>query len=43
MPKVGGKKFPYSEKGKAAAKAYAKKSGKKMGGTKKKSTMKKKK
>ena len=29
MPKVGKKKFPYSKKGKAAAKSYAKKSGKK--------------
>jgi|TARA_R110002012_G_scaffold283484_1_gene473875 hypothetical protein len=30
MPKVGGKKFSYSKKGKAAAKRYAKKSGKKV-------------
>ncbi len=30
MPKVGGKKFPYTKKGKSAAKKYAKKSGKKM-------------
>ncbi len=30
MPKVGKKKFPYSKKGKAAAKSYAKKSGKKV-------------
>ena len=30
MPKVGGKKFSYSKKGKAAAKAYAKRTGKKM-------------
>ena len=30
MPKVGGKKFSYTKKGKAAAKAYAKRTGKKM-------------
>ena len=30
MPKVGKKKFPYTAKGKAKAKAYAKKTGKKM-------------
>ena len=30
MPKVGGKHFSYSKKGKKAAKAYAKKTGKKM-------------
>jgi len=30
MPKVGKKKFPYTSKGKAAAKAYAKKKGKKV-------------
>jgi hypothetical protein len=30
MPKVGKKSFPYTAKGKMAAKAYAKKSGKKM-------------
>ena len=30
MPKVGGKKFAYTKKGKAAAKRYAKKSGKKV-------------
>ena len=30
MPKVGKKKFPYSKKGKAAAKSYGKKSGKKV-------------
>ena len=30
MPKVGGKHFPYSEKGKKAAKAHAKKTGKKI-------------
>mgnify|MGYP003632846878 CR=1 FL=1 len=34
MPKVGKKHFSYSKKGKAAAKAYAKKTGTKM--TKKK-------
>jgi len=30
MPSVGGKKFAYTKKGKAAAKKYAKKTGKKM-------------
>lgn len=30
MPKVGKKKFPYTEKGMAMAKAEAKKTGKKM-------------
>ena len=30
MPKVGGKKFAYTTKGKSAAKAYAKKTGKKV-------------
>jgi hypothetical protein len=30
MPKVGTKKFPYTAKGKEAAKAAAKKSGKKV-------------
>ena len=30
MPMVGGKKFPYTAKGKKMAKAAAKKSGKKM-------------
>lgn len=30
MPMVGKKEFPYSKKGKAAAKAYAKKTGKTM-------------
>ena len=30
MPKVGTKKFPYTAKGKGAAKAAAKKSGKKV-------------
>lgn len=37
MPKVGGKKFAYTTKGKAAAKAYAKKTGKKTVTKKKKS------
>ena len=30
MPKVKGKKYPYTKKGKAAAKSYAKKTGKKV-------------
>jgi hypothetical protein len=30
MPKVGKKEFPYTAKGKAAAKKYAKKTGKKV-------------
>ena len=30
MPRVGKKKFPYTTKGKAAAKKYAKKTGKKV-------------
>ena len=30
MPKVGGRKFGYTKKGKAAAKAYAKRTGKKL-------------
>ena len=30
MPKVGKKKFPYTEKGKKAAKKYAKKKNKKV-------------
>lgn len=30
MPTVGGKKYPYTKKGKAAAKKAAKKTGKKM-------------
>jgi hypothetical protein len=30
MPKVGGRHFAYSKKGMAAAKKYAKKSGKKV-------------
>ena len=36
MPKVGGKKFAYTAKGKAAAKDYAKKKGKKVATKKKK-------
>ena len=36
MPKVGKKHFSYSAKGKAAAKKYAKKTGKKMTSTRKK-------
>jgi len=31
MPKVGKKKFPYTKKGKQAAKKYAKKTKSKMG------------
>ena len=38
MPKVGGKKFSYTKKGKAAAKKYAKRTGKRM--TKKSKTKK---
>ena len=30
MPNVGGRKYSYTKKGKAAAKAYAKRTGKKM-------------
>ena len=30
MPKVGGRKFSYTKKGKAAAKKFAKRTGKKM-------------
>ena len=30
MPKVGGKKFSYTKAGKAAAKKYAKRTGKRM-------------
>ena len=30
MPKAGKKKFPYTEKGKKAAKKYAKRTGKKV-------------
>ena len=40
MPTVGGKKFGYSKQGKAAAKAYAKKTGKKIATKKKVSTKK---
>jgi hypothetical protein len=36
MPKVGKKHFPYSAKGKKAAKKYAKKTGKKIVNKKKK-------
>ena len=36
MPKVGKKKFSYSKKGKAAAKTYDRKTGKKMKKGKKK-------
>ena len=36
MPKVGTKKFAYTAKGKANAKAYAKKTGKKVAAKKKK-------
>ena len=35
MPKVGGRHFSYSKKGKAAAKSYAKRTGKKMTKSKK--------
>jgi hypothetical protein len=35
MPKVGKKKFSYTAKGKAAAKKYAKKAGKKVSKAKK--------
>ena len=40
MPKVGGKRFGYSKKGKAAAKAYAKRTGKRLVKAKKKTTRK---
>ena len=36
MPNVGGKKFAYTKTGKAAAKRYAKKSGKKVKSRRKK-------
>ena len=36
MPKVGGKKFPYTAAGKASAKRYASKTGKRMTKDKKK-------
>jgi len=39
MPKVGGRQFGYSKKGKAAAASYAKKTGKKV--TKKRKSKKK--
>tara|TARA_R100000687_G_C6362109_1_gene123923 strand:+ start:264 stop:392 length:129 start_codon:yes stop_codon:yes gene_type:complete len=35
MPKVGGKHFPYTATGKAAAKRYAAKTGKKLSNMKK--------
>ncbi len=35
MPKVGGKKFSYSAKGRKAASSYAKKTGKKVTNKKK--------
>ena len=40
MPKVGGKKIGYTKKGKAAAKAYAKRTGKRIVKGKKKTTRK---
>lgn len=36
MPKVGGRSFPYTAAGQAAAKRYATKTGKRMTGKKKK-------
>lgn len=36
MPRVGGKHFSYSSKGRKSAKAYAKKTGKKVSKPKKK-------
>ena len=36
MPKVGGKKFPYTSRGKEAASKYAKRTGQKMANNKKK-------
>ena len=36
MPNVGGRKFPYTTPGRAAAKRYASKTGKKMTDKKKK-------
>jgi hypothetical protein len=36
MPKVGSKHFSYSKKGRAAAKSYAKKSGKRVTNSRKK-------
>ena len=41
MPNIGGKKFDYTKKGKAAAKAYAKKTGKRIVKSKRKSIKKK--
>ena len=41
MPNVGGKKFSYSKKGKAAAKAYAKRTGKRLVKAKRKPTRRK--
>ena len=41
MPKVGTKHFSYSKKSKAAAKAYAKRTGKRMVKGKKKTTRRK--
>jgi hypothetical protein len=38
MPKVGVRHFSYSKKGKQAAKAYAKRTGKKISNTKKRSS-----
>ena len=38
MPRVGKKHYPYTAKGKKAAKAAAKKTGKKMTSTRKKRT-----
>ena len=35
MPKVGGRRFAYTKKGKTAAKKYAKKTGKKVARKKK--------
>jgi len=43
MPKVGKKHFSYSKKGKEAAKAYAKKTGKKVTRKKKSKTKRRKK
>tara|TARA_R110000824_G_scaffold380149_1_gene572410 strand:- start:1078 stop:1218 length:141 start_codon:yes stop_codon:yes gene_type:complete len=38
MPKVGGKKFTYTKAGKAAAKKYAKRTGKRISSKKKNSS-----
>ena len=40
MPKVGGRSFGYTKKGKAAAKAYAKRTGKRLVKSKKKTVRK---